>query len=150
MFKKNREEFIYVDLMNSIKEEFGQGDMKLEDYDKDDNKVIDVAETLLGLSVSIEELNSLIGVHTNIQKQIDELKNRKPKMMKTIHTIKAEKNQSEFMFDRNIEDGIIVELRSNSTWIHDEDYIISENKIILKNPFPIEKQIDFIFYESTF
>lgn len=166
MFQKKREEFVYVDLMSSIKKGFddlndkiddiecqpgsGSGDMNKSDYDKDNNKIVDIAQTLVGLNASIEELNSLIGVHTNIQKQLDELKTRVPKMIKTTQTVIAQKNQSEFVFDKNIEEGIIVELRSNSVWIHDEDYIVSGNKIVLKNPFPIEKQIDFVFYESTF
>lgn len=161
--RSKREEFVYVDLMSSIKQGFDNlnnkidgidhdsfGDMSKKVYDKNEDHIVDIAETLVGLGASIEELNSLIGIQSNIQEQIDQLNQRKPKMIKTIYTICAEKDQSEFVFDRNIENGVIVELRSNSIWIHDEDYTISDNKVILKNPFPVEKQIDFIFYESTF
>lgn len=151
MFEKKREEFIYVDLMDTILTGMEDiGDMTTDIYDKDKNKVVDIAETLVGLKVSIEELNSLIGIHSNVQDQIDQLMARKPKMMKTVETIKAEKNQIEFVFDKQINEGIIVELRCNSVWIHDDEYTVSENKIILKNPLPIEREIDFIFYESTF
>lgn len=160
---KNREEFIYVDLMTSIKEGFDHlndkidniddstyGDMKKNVYDKDNDDIVDIARTLLGLSASIDELNSLIGVHSNIQEQLNKLKERKPQLIKTTETVNAKANQSEFVFDRDIENGVIVELRSNTIWIHDEDYIVTGNKVILKNPFPVDKQIDFIFYETTF
>lgn len=156
--KKQKENFVYVSLMDSIKEGFESltdnieldGYMKKESYDKDEDNVVDIAKTLVGLKANIEELNKLIGVHTNVQEQIDTIAKRKPKMVKTIKTLDVTKGQDEFVFDRNIEEDLIVELRSNSVWIHDEDYTISDNKVIMKKPFMYDTQVDFVFYEIVF
>lgn len=135
-----------------VQENAGQheGFLQKDVHDKDGNNIIDMAETLSGLMAKIEELNMLVGATSNIQEQLNELKARKPKIVKTVHTITTEPDQFEFIFDRDIESEVTVELRSNSTWIHDDDYIVANNRIILKRPFPIQKTIDFIFYEATY
>lgn len=49
------------------------GDMLKKDYDVDGDGIIDVAETLYGLLVSISDLNTLSGIKNNVQSQIDNL-----------------------------------------------------------------------------
>lgn len=51
-----------------------QGDMKKEIYDTNSNGVIDKAETLDGMNVSIEELNYLVGTSSNIQEQFNAIR----------------------------------------------------------------------------
>lgn len=118
-------------------------------HDKDGNNIIDVAETLEGLTAKVEELNALMGIKDNIQKQLDILLARKPRLLKTVHTITAQPNQFEFTFERNL-DEIVVEIRNNTTWMHDEDYLVANNTVILRKPFEDEKELDFIFYEAVF
>lgn len=47
------------------------GDMKKENYDLDGDGVIDVANTLKGLLVTVNALNSLAGIKSNVQTQLD-------------------------------------------------------------------------------
>lgn len=49
------------------------GDMITTVYDKNNDGIVDKAETLLGLTVSVGELNSLQGATVNMQSQIDAL-----------------------------------------------------------------------------
>lgn len=140
------------DIEDLVQEGVGQheGFLQKDVHDKDDNNIIDMAETLNGLMAKIEELNALVGIKGNIQEQLDALKARKPKTIKTVHTITSEPGQFEFVFDRDIESEVIVELRCNSTWIHDEDYIVANDRVIIKKPFPTARKIDFVFYETKF
>lgn len=47
------------------------GNMHTSVYDRNNDGVVDKAETLLGLKVSVEELNQLQGTATNLQSQIE-------------------------------------------------------------------------------
>lgn len=73
-------------------ESIGGDSIDKEIFDRNNNDIVDYAESLVGMMINISELNSLIGVSSNVQAQIDSL--RQGMIFKGIVSTKSELIQS--------------------------------------------------------
>lgn len=100
---------------------------------KMDNKIVESYEQVLDKLVEIDiKLENQLTVNDFTIK-------------KRVITKECLAGQNQVVFDMDLTH-YTVEVRQNSTWIHDSDYIIKNNTITFKQSFKTNKTLDFILY----
>lgn len=100
---------------------------------KMDNAVVETYEQVLDKLVEIDiKLENQVTVNDFAIK-------------KQVITKEVLAGQNQVVFDMDLTH-YTVEVRQNTTWIHDEDYIVKNNTITFKKSFKNNKTLDFVLY----